>query len=130
MELESEGVLFPEPVATLGHIRGRGPRLAVGGTEQSLIAEGSGNNTPFDGCEADKFASTYCANALVFRWVNFDPMGDREPLYEAEHRRWMMTKLLMNLEHEGIVPYAELPQWKKENFVNLIDGVLDNAKKE
>ena len=41
-----EGVLFPEPVATLGHIRGRGPRLAVGGTEQSLIAEGSGNNTP------------------------------------------------------------------------------------
>ncbi len=44
-----EGVLFPEPVATLGHIRGRGPQArngTVGGTEQSLIAEGSGNNTP------------------------------------------------------------------------------------
>ena len=56
-----EGVLFPEPVATLGHIRGRGPQdlgrrqeaclltndtNPVGGTEQSPIAEGSGNNTP------------------------------------------------------------------------------------
>ena len=42
-------MLFPEPVATLGHIRGRGPQArngTVGGTEQSLIAEGSGNNTP------------------------------------------------------------------------------------
>ena len=57
----SEGVFFPEPVATLGHIRGRGPQglgqrqkacfltndtNPVGGTEQSLIAEGSGKNTP------------------------------------------------------------------------------------
>ena len=44
-----EGVLFPEPVATLGHIRGMGPQArngTVGGTEQSPIAEGSGNNTP------------------------------------------------------------------------------------
>ena len=44
-----EGVLFPEPVPTLGHIRGRGPQArngTVGGTEQSPIAEGSGNNTP------------------------------------------------------------------------------------
>ncbi len=80
--------------------------------------------------ESDKFASTYCSNALAFRWANFDVSGDREPLYEAEHRRWMTTKLLMNLEHVGIVPYAELPQWKKDNFVNLIDGVLDYTKKE
>ena len=44
-----EGVFFPEPVATLGRIRGRGPLArngTVGGTEQSLIAEGSGKNTP------------------------------------------------------------------------------------
>ena len=44
-----EGVFFPEPVATLGHIRGRGPLAwngTVGGTEQSSIAEGSGKNTP------------------------------------------------------------------------------------
>ena len=36
-------------MATLGHIRGRGPLArngTVGGTEQSLIAEGSGKNTP------------------------------------------------------------------------------------
>ena len=47
-----EGVLFPKPVATLGHIRGRGPLTrngAVGGTEQSPIAEGLGNNTPSGG---------------------------------------------------------------------------------
>ena len=56
-----EGVLLPKPVATLGHIRGRGTQglgrrqeaclltndtNPVGGTEQSLIAEGLGNNTP------------------------------------------------------------------------------------
>ena len=44
-----EGVFFPKPVATLGHVRGRGPLArngAVGGTEQSLIAEGFGKNTP------------------------------------------------------------------------------------
>ena len=44
-----EGVFFPKPVATLGHIRGRGPLArngTVGGTEQSMIAEGLGKNTP------------------------------------------------------------------------------------
>ena len=56
-----EGVFFPKPVPTLGHIRGRGPQglgrrqeacfltndtKPVGGTEQSLIAEGLGKNTP------------------------------------------------------------------------------------
>ena len=47
-----EGVFFPKPVATLGHIRGRDPLArngAVGGTEQSLIAEGLGKNTPSGG---------------------------------------------------------------------------------
>lgn len=83
------------------------------------------HNAWYDSSEADKFASTYCANALVFRWVNFDPMGDREPLYEAEHRRWMMSKLLMNLEHSCIVPYDEVPQWKIDNFKNVVDGMID-----
>ena len=58
-----EGVLFPEPVPTLGRTTpkigrfsgapdanpSRGPQArngTVGGTEQSPIAEGSGNNTP------------------------------------------------------------------------------------
>ena len=40
------GTDVPEPVATLGRIRGRGPRLAAGGTEQSSIAEGSGTSVP------------------------------------------------------------------------------------
>ena len=87
-------------------------------------------NAWYDAKESDKFASTYCANALNFRWVNFDPLGDREPLYEAEHRRWMMTKLLMGLEHEGIVAYDKVPQWKKDNFRNLIDWMIEDYKEK
>lgn len=82
----------------------------------------------YDAKETDKFASTYCANALHFRWINFDVTGDREPLYEAEHRRWMMTKLLMGLEHVGITSYDKVPQWKKDNFINLIDCMIDDYK--
>lgn len=84
----------------------------------------------YDGSETDKFASTYCANALDFRWANFDPLGDREPIYEAEHRRWMMTKLLMNLEHPCIVPYEEVAQYKIDNFKNIIDWMLDSYKEK
>lgn len=80
----------------------------------------------YNGSETDKFASTYCANALNFRWFNFDTKSDREPIYEAEHRRWMTTKLLMGLEHVGIVPYDEVPQWKIDNFKNIIDWKLDS----
>lgn len=84
----------------------------------------------YDGSESNKFASTYCANALDFRWANFDPLGDREPIYEAEHRRWMMTKLLMNLEHPCIVPYNEVSQSKIDNFKNIIDWMLDTYKEK
>ena len=86
------------------------------------------NTAWFNLKEADKFASTYCTNALNFRWINFDPMGDREPLYEAEHRRWMTTKLLMGLEHQGITAYDKVPQWKIQNFRNLIDWTIDYYK--
>lgn len=82
----------------------------------------------YESKESDKFASTYCANALNMRWVNFDPLGDREPLYEAEHRRWMMTKLLMGLSHEGITSYDNVPFWKKDNFINLIDCMIEGYK--
>ena len=87
-------------------------------------------NAWYDAKESDKFASTYCANALNFRWVNFDPLGDRGPIYEAEHRRWMMTKLLMCLEHEGITAYDKVPQWKIENFKNLIDWMIEDYKEK
>lgn len=84
----------------------------------------------YNGSEADKFASTYCANALDFRWLNFDPLGDRQPIYEAEHRRWMMSKLLMGLEHPCIVPYNEVAQFKIDNFMNIIDWMLDTYKEK
>lgn len=79
----------------------------------------------YESSESDKFASTYCANALEFRWLNFDPLGDREPLYEAEHRRWMMSKLLMGLEHPCIGPYDEVEAWKMTNFKNIVDGMIE-----
>lgn len=87
-------------------------------------------NAWYDAKESDKFASTYCANALNFRWVNFDPLGDREPIYEAEHRRWMMTKLLMGLEHEGITSYNKVPLYKMNNFKNLIDWMIEDYKEK
>ena len=95
--------------------------------------DGLGNyddyNAWYDAKESDKFASIYCTNALNFRWVNFNPKGDRELLYEAEHRRWMMTKLLMGLQHESITTYDKVPQWKKEQFKNLIDWTIEDEQK-
>ena len=84
----------------------------------------------YEAKESDKFASTYCRNALNFRWANFDPLGNREPLYEAEHRRWMMSKLLMGLDHQGIAAYDKVPQWKINNFHNLIDWMIDYYKQK
>lgn len=40
----------------------------------------------------------------------------------------MMSKLLMGLEHVGIVPYDEVPQWKIDNFKNIIDWMLDSEQ--
>ena len=55
-QLPAPGLEEPEPVATLGHIRGRGPldtsscetgtQETVGGMEQPEVAEGSGPPAP------------------------------------------------------------------------------------
>lgn len=83
----------------------------------------------YESNEADKFGSLYCANALVFRWENFDTDSpDREPLYEAEHRRWMMSKLLMGLDHSCLVPYGELPERKIRQHRFIIDEMLAVVK--
>ncbi len=88
----------------------------------------------YERSEADKFSSLYCANALVFRWECFDTDSpDREPLYEAEHRRWMTSKLLMGLDHSCIMPYDELPDRKIRQHRFIIDemlAVIKDSKEE
>ncbi|MBO4230454.1 MAG: hypothetical protein J5886_02135, partial [Bacteroidales bacterium] len=58
----------------------------------------------FDLREAHKFSSIYCANALPMRarsfgLDNFDlshlQVSQRTSMYETEHRRWMMSSLLL-----------------------------------
>ena len=61
-DVRSGGTDVPEPMATLGRIRGRGPLArngTVGGTEQSLIAEGSGMSV-----SPDPISSTRIRKAL------------------------------------------------------------------
>lgn len=48
--------------------------------------------------EAAKAQSLYCANALPFRWNCFNTSSsDRWPIYEAEARRWRMSRLLLGI---------------------------------
>ena len=70
--------------------------------------------------EAHKFSSIYCANAMTVRARSFEldekhTVADLSPeqrisIYEAEHRRWMMSALIL-----GYAPMekAYLAKWKE-----------------
>ena len=84
--------------------------------------------------EADKFSSIYCACALPLRKLCYDLEGDRLPLYEAEHRRWMMSEFLMGFRpgaatdkkkfvHADIIPFCDLPEAEKEKDKILVDAI-------
>lgn len=84
--------------------------------------------------EAHKYSSIYCANAMFLRRQCFDMNGDRLSIYEAEHRRWMMSELLMGFRtgektdkkrfvHADIVPFYELPKEEQEKDKILIDAM-------
>ena len=62
--------------------------------------------------------------------------GDRMPVYEAEHRRWMMSMLIMGTRraksaikpdfiHNDIVPFDELTPEEQEKDKILIDAMPD-----
>jgi hypothetical protein len=103
--------------------------------------------------ESNKYSSIYCAIAMPMRERCFDMNGDRTPIYEAEHRRWMMSELLMGWEprpesdpmplaelikkenkdkqqqykshfiHYDIVPFLKLPETEQIKDKNLIDAM-------
>lgn len=85
-------------------------------------------------CEADKYSSIFCANAMPLRRACFDMEGDRRPIYEAEHRRWMMSELIMGFApgaktdkkrfiHADIVPFDDLTKEEQNKDQILIDAM-------
>ena len=86
--------------------------------------------------EAHKFSSIYCANAMAFRarsyeLTNTHSVADltdeqRTSIYEAEHRRWMMSTLIL-----GYTPKesAYLGKWK-EQYMSDDEAVKKAAEKE
>lgn len=85
--------------------------------------------------EAHKYSSIYCANAMPLRRLCYDLSSpERRPIYEAEHRRWMMSELIMgyapgpktnkaNFIHADIVPFEALPPEEQEKDKILIDKI-------
>ncbi|MCQ2118347.1 MAG: hypothetical protein MJY84_00325 [Bacteroidales bacterium] len=84
--------------------------------------------------EADKCSSIFCACALPLRTKCFDIESDQLSVYEAEHRRWMMSALLMGYKpgpvkdkkrfiHPDIVPFESLPEEEKDKDKILIDAI-------
>ncbi len=84
--------------------------------------------------EADKCSSIFCASALPLRTKCFDISSEQLPVYEAEHRRWVMSALLMGYKpgpvkdkkrfiHPDIVPFESLPEEEKDKDRILIDAL-------
>lgn len=102
--------------------------------------------------EADKYSSVYCGNAMTLRKRCFSMLGahrlpmptDFRPIYEAEHRRWMMSELLMGFspapvtnkkrfEHADLVPFDELPPGEQEKdriLINNMNYILYGNRQE
>ena len=84
--------------------------------------------------EAHKYSSICCANAMFLRQLCYNLQGERLPIYEAEHRRWMMSVLLMGYRygettdrkkyiHADIIPFKELPPSEQDKDKILIDAL-------
>ena len=82
--------------------------------------------------EADKTAVIYCANALPLRKRCFAVTDDDYLLHEAEHRRWMMSMLLMGYRsgptdektftRQDIVPFDRLPEELKTRNSYILEN--------
>lgn len=104
--------------------------------------------------EAHKLSSIYCSDAMPLRVRCYDMAGDRLPIYEGEHRRWMLSVLLLGYEslpveqasqvrgdatlakeykskfiHPDITPFNELSeaeQSKDAVIIDATDEILNN----
>lgn len=100
----------------------------------------SENESWYKASEMNKFSSIYCANAMVLRKKCYDLTSpDRKWIYESEHRRWMMSVLLMGQSygdvtdkihfiHSDIAPYDELPESEQVKDKILIDKFEEICK--
>lgn len=95
--------------------------------------------------EADKYSSIYCANAMCLRRECYGtPTGDEVrdvAIYEAEHRRWMMSELLMGFTpgkqtdkgrfvHAAILPFDLLSpeeQFKDKLLIDHMDYIINGT---
>lgn len=91
----------------------------------------------YDISEAYKFSSIYCANALTVRSHSFDLDGLSpeaienlsESLFETEHRRWMMSELLLG--YRALLPARRIEQLEdKKKNPERIDTKFDKAKEK
>lgn len=92
--------------------------------------------------EAHKNYSIYCANGMPLRLKCFDP-NDKDMLFEAEHRRRMMSMLLMGYSagktdkktftHQDVTRYELLSDDKKkrdESFALNADYIVNGDPEE
>lgn len=96
--------------------------------------------------EADKHSSIYCATAMcLLRQCYGTPTGDEardRAIYEAEHRRWMMSELLMGFTpgkhtdkrrfiHADILPFSLLSpeeQLKDKLLIDHMDYIINGTE--
>lgn len=86
--------------------------------------------------EAHKFSSIYCANAMTVRARSFELTNNhkvtdltpeqRISIYEVEHRRWMMSALILGYAPKG---KDYLASWK-ERRLSADDSIKKAAKEE
>lgn len=72
--------------------------------------------------EADKSSSIYSANFITIRKMCFEGVSDKNLLYEAEHRRWMIAALLLGFfaaPENRLLPQKESNRQKKELFKHV-----------
>ena len=62
--------------------------------------------------ESDKFSSIYCANSLIIKQNSFgeDLTSIGEVLYEVEHRRWVLSVLLLGQRAYPIIEREKLKE--------------------